>query len=149
MASMVERVAARYALFQEVQPFIWRGNYATFYVDGVPFEVEFKGKSINHHKFGPISGYQVSFYKAAFKDAPWAFKPTGEGKALPILGTVVAIVKDFLAKRSPLYVWFVADEDTRARLYNRLIKRMVTPAYAAEITGHGLYTLRRTKSVFE
>ncbi len=147
--SLAQRVAARYAALQSVLPFTWHRDLARFDVEGTTFEVEFKYRRINHPKHGGIEGYQVSFYKQRDKDAPWQYKPTGEGNALPILGTVSAVVRDFLVKRKPKYIWFVADEPARERLYNRLIRKLVVPGYDAEITDQGKYTLRRTKSVFE
>lgn len=143
------RVARRYAALKDAQPFEWRGDIATFEVDGTKFEVQFKGKSINHPKYGGIRGFEAGFYRKQDKGAPWQYKPTGEGNAFAIFATVTAIVKDFLTKRKPEYVWFVADEPQRERLYNRLLKKLVVPGYEAEITDDGKYTLRRTKSVFD
>lgn len=148
MAS-VDRVVERYAALKSVQPFTWKGNEAIFSAEGVQFEVAFKARSINHRTYGPISGFQAGFYQRQWKDAPWKYKPTGEGNAMAIFATVSAIVKDFLTSRKPQYVWFVADEPTRVRLYNKLIRRMVVPGYEAEINAEGIYMLRRTKSVFE
>lgn len=147
--SVVERVAARYAALKNVLPFTWHRDVARFDVEGAGFDVEFKARHITHPKYGGIMGFQVAFYKRADKDAPWQYKPTGEGNALPIFATVGAIVRDFLVRRKPQYVWFVADEPSRVRLYNRLIQKLVVPGYDAEVTADGKYTLRRTKSVFE
>lgn len=149
MATLSDRVAARFAALRDVRPFTWKGDVASFEIDGTVFEAAFKGRTITHPTHGRISGFEGSFYKRGDKGAPWMYKPTGEGKALPVFATVTAIVKHFLVHKKPPFVWFVADEATRVRLYNMLIRRMVVPGYEAEVTGEGMYTLRRTKSVFE
>jgi hypothetical protein len=147
--TIAARVAQRFAALHGAQPYTWRGDYATFQVGETAFEVAFKGKSIVHPKYKGITGFEVGFYRKQDKGAPWQYKPTGEGNAFAIFATVTAVVKDFLIRRKPSFIWFVADEDTRARLYNKLIQKLVVPGYEAEVTGDGKYTLRRTKSVFD
>jgi hypothetical protein len=144
------RLARRFvAALREPAPFTWRGDLASFELEGTLFEVAFKGKSIRHPKYGAISGFEVSFYRKADKGAPWQYKPTGEGNPFRIFATVNEVVKDFLIKRKPSFLWFVADEPTRVRLYNKLLQKLVVPGYEAEVTDDGKYTLRRTKSVFD
>jgi hypothetical protein len=144
-----QAVAHRYAALRDAQPYTWHRDNALFEVDGVPFEVAFKGKSITHPKYGGISGFEVGFYRKQDKGAPWQYRPTGEGNPFAIFATVSAIIRDFLVKRKPSFVWFVADEPTRMRLYNKLLQKLVVPGYVAEVIDDGRYTLRRTKSVFD
>jgi hypothetical protein len=142
-------LARRYAALREALPFTWHGDIASFVSNGTAFEVAFKGRSIRHPKYGAISGFEVSFYRKSDKGAPWQYQPTGEGNAFSIFATVSAVVKEFLVKRKPSFVWFVADEPTRVRLYDKLLQKLVVPGYEAEVTDDGKYTLRRTKSVFD
>jgi hypothetical protein len=147
--NLAARIAQRFAALRDAQPFKWHGDYASFEIAGVPFEVAFKGKSINHPKYGPISGFEVGFYRKVDKGAPWQYKPTGEGHPFTIFATVSAVVREFLVRRKPSYIWFVADEPTRMRLYDKLLQKLVVPGYEAEVIDGGRYTLRRTKSVFD
>lgn len=135
----------RAASLKDAQPYTWSGTTARFTAEGVPFEVEFKAQSIRHPTHGPITGFRLSFYKRADKDTPWQYKMTGEGKAFQILATVGAILRDFLTTKKPAFVWFVADEPSRTRLYDVLIQKMRLPGYVGEITADGKYTLRRLK----
>ena len=107
------------------------------------FYVEFGRKSIRHPDYGPVSGYGVSFYRAKDEDAPWQYKLTEDPNVNPlqVFAGVIVAVREFLTKESPPLIWFVADEAGRARLYNRLLKKMLTSGYVAEVTGDGKYTI--------
>ncbi len=144
MDALAPKVAARYAAMHEALPFQWKGDIALFNVEGTAFEFAFKNRHITHPTYGPIQGFQAEFYKTNDKGMPWMYKPTGDGNAFVIFATVGAILREFLAKRKPLYVWFTADEPSRVRLYDALIRRMNVSGYVGEATATGKYTLRRT-----
>lgn len=125
----------------------WSGNVAEFEVESavgpVPFLVEFKRKRITHPDYGSVEGFDVGFMRAKDKGAPWQYKTTDDAGINPfhVFGGVLEAVAQFLKTKKPNLMWFVADEPGRARLYNRLLKRMRSPGYSTEISGDGKYTI--------
>jgi hypothetical protein len=63
---------------------------------------------------------------------------TGEGNALKIFGTVVAIVKEFVAAEKPEFMTFSAkkDETSRVKFYKRLAKKLEAVGYT-DVTDSG------------
>ncbi len=111
----------------------------------IPYVIHFKARNITHPKYGRISGYQVEFFQKADEELPWKYQLSATGHAFTILATVQKALAEFLLKQKPDYVWFVADEDSRMRLYDRLVSKMKLDGYAAERTDEGKYTIRRLK----
>lgn len=90
------------------------------------YSVKFKSRSILHPTYGRVSGYDVSFYQTMFDGAPWQYKLTNDGKINPmkVFAGVGTAVQEFLLKAKPNLIWFVADEASRAQLYNRLLPKL-------------------------
>jgi len=132
-------------------PIKWKGDKATFAIGDMGYTIAFKRKSIRHPKYGQINGVEVGFYQTRSEGAPWQYLQTDspEVNAFQVFGTVLQAVKEFAGKVSPPeYMWFVADEPSRVRLYDALLRRVDVPGYRSEVTGDGKYTLVREKSLF-
>lgn len=51
---------------------------------------------------------------------------TGSGNAIQIFNTVLAGIRDFIAKYTPNYLVFDAEEPSRVKLYTRIVQRLGT-----------------------
>jgi hypothetical protein len=78
-----------------------------------------------------LDTYIVSFQRARDVRTKKQFAILGTGGAVPILGTVAAILRAFVAEHQPEAVGFTAElvEPSRVRLYRRMLGRIQIPGY--------------------
>ena len=90
-----------------------------------------------------LGGYKVDFFRTKDEGAPWQWKMVEDPNINPIkvFSGVITAVKEFLKAKKPIALGFVADEANRARLYDRLLSKMVIPGYTGEIMEHGKYVI--------
>jgi len=139
--------ASQPASLRSPAPHEWTSpTRARFTIGDHRYIMRFLSKRITHPRHGAIHGYQAEFSLGADEDMPWMYKPTGTGSPFKVFATVAKIVREFLAKQHPSYVWFIADEPRRVTLYRKLLDQLTIPGYVAEESSQGKFTLVRTPS---
>lgn len=70
---------------------------------------------------------------------------TGTGHAYEVFSTVVDILKDFIETEQPKRIEFAAEEDSRQKLYARIIKRVpqFAPSYVGVRKSRGMFQIKR------
>ena len=92
-------------------------NYFSQIGGNIPFE-----KILMKHNLDTKSyeGYIIAFYKV--EDDRDNIYLTGSGNAQRVLATVLVIIKDFIKREEPQFLTFSAEERSRIKLYDRMIK---------------------------
>jgi hypothetical protein len=86
-----------------------------------------------------LDAVAVSFYRERDHDTDRQYAILGSGGAVAILGTVIEVIKAFVAEQRPEAIGFTADmyEPTRVRLYRRMMSKIAIPGYAASVSNTG------------
>ena len=113
-----------------------------FAYEGEPYDVEFIATEREVPPNGEfLSGFNVSFFRERDSDhlqgqERGKYALTGGGGALPVLGTVVAIMRSFVETYRPAFLRFTADErePSRVRLYEKMIVRTRLDGYEPVVT---------------
>ena len=77
--------------------------------------------SLNYHD-GYFNYFDIQFYIDAEENKRDNIGISGTGDAMRVLATVLVIMKDFLKREEPQIIVFTADEKSRRKLYDRMIK---------------------------
>jgi hypothetical protein len=107
---------------------------ADFRVDDTAYEIEF----ISNRR----STYQCGFH-AFNKDLEPTIEIIGNRKQFPVFATVITIIKDFIRQYQPSAIMFTASEDSRKRLYRRLLSRLSVPGYTYDNSLDGVFEIHK------
>lgn len=110
-------------IFDSPTEYTWKNeDVASFNVDGETYEFAAK---VGRDDVGGVA--QIGFYLVDdYGDGTVGheYEETGYGDSVPIMSTVINIIKEWISKNPDVTkIWWMADGDSRNKLYNRIAKR--------------------------
>ena len=101
----------------QVEIDMWKSNKTT------NNEIKKMLKKYTKHILNIKKYWTIDFSKESGYDSSSSFDITGSGNAQRVFATVLVIIKDFIKReKKPQFLFFSAENKSRVKLYNRMIK---------------------------